>query len=438
MAQRADSVPNALTVGEGLRRAGVRAMLLSGEQPGSQSIQVLVKPADARTALQAVEPLPWRYSWIRSGLLRLLPEEYFWWDGGFELEVLWGLIAAPMPSATLGRLERELWATAVEAADGMLRPDPAALLVHRAVQACRAPFAERDWEGFVRLRSSTRDLTAARDVSRRTRVSRALTRALAAADAGGGPPRPGQLLDGPLAYAWTLATGLQSRAPRRLSRLLAGAPSLGDASIRCRFGGIEVLAGPGVFVPTPDADIFIEMGIERMQELRSPVVIDVGTGCGAIALALAGARPDAEVHAMDLSAPAIRWARRSASRSGLERVSFYAGPLLDPAPAEIEGRVDLILANLPFYPSRDYASIGSVPRDTIQGQDDDGLGLLRRLARQARQFLRPGGTLILQMFAWQWDIFSGELEHLGYRPGTPRSSDPFAICPATLMAADGS
>jgi release factor glutamine methyltransferase len=111
----------------------------------------------------------------------------------------------------------------------------------------------------------------------------------------------------------------------------------------------------------------------------------------------------------------------------MERVRFHEGSVLDPLPESLRGQVDLVIANLPFYPARDYAAIGSVPRDTIQGAEDDGLGLLRELARDSVGLLRPGGGLLVQMFDWQWDSFSGELAELGYRPQPPLRSGPFAI-----------
>lgn len=395
----------------------------------------MVPPGQAVEAAHVADALDWRYSWVREGLLRLLPKTYYWWDGGTELNLQWGCPAAPLPASALKVLTHALWDDAALGDDGLLRPHPAALLVHYAVQACRpARGHERDWETFLELRDAITDLAPAMEVARRARVSRALERGLEAANTGGSQPGRGRVFDGPWRAAWWLASSIQARAPRRLGRLLAGMPSLGDAAIRCRIGGIEVIAGPGVFVPTSDLEIFVEMATDRLDGTPSPVVLELGTGCGAIALALAAARPDAEVHATDLSAEAIRWAKASASRAGLERVRFHTGPLLEPVPDKILDRVDILVANLPFYPERDFAPIGSVPRDTIQGEGDDGLGLLRQLAREAPRFLRPGGTLLLQMFDWQWPMLAAELATLGYRTGSPRVSGPFAICPAQLTA----
>jgi methylase of polypeptide subunit release factors len=138
------------------------------------------------------------------------------------------------------------------------------------------------------------------------------------------------------------------------------------------------------------------------------------------------------VHAIELAADAVHWARRNARRLRLDRVTISRGSLLDPLRGRFRGRAAIVIANLPFYPADDYAAIGSVPRDTIQGPGADGLGLLRQLARDAIPLLRPRGSLLLQMFAWQWEVLSAELRELGYDPGTPRLSGPFAICPAEL------
>jgi methylase of polypeptide subunit release factors len=400
-----------------------------------RTTQLLVAKADLEAARSVLEPLSWRYSWVRAGLLRLLPMSYYWWDGGPEVELYWGLPAAPLPSAALGALTRSLWRSAGRGPDGSLRPDPATLLVHLAVQSCRPGRArEEDWDKFLETRPLVDDWAGVLAVARAAGVSPAVRRAIAAADAGRQRPGPGPIHDGALDLVSRVGLAVQARArPRRLKRLLAGTPSFGDTAIRCRIGDVEVLAGPGVFVPSPDADLFVEEASGRLAARVAPTIVEVGTGCGAIALALARARPDAEIHATELSRSAVDWAKRNARLLGLERVTFFCGSLLDALPGDLRGRVDLIIANLPYFPARDYAAIGSVPRDTIQGGGDDGLDLIRALARDAVPFLRPGGGLLLQMFTWQWQAFAVELEALGYRTGSPRISGAFVIGPADLV-----
>lgn len=399
-------------------------------------VQVLIPRTLRRKAMSALELLPWRYSWVRSGLMRLMPMAYYWWDGGIHVEVYWESPAAPLPASSLTPLTDELWRSSTPSPLGSRRPDPAALLVYLAVQACRPGRGHGgEWQHFVELRSSINDVTRINALARRVGVSRGVRRALTAYDARMGRPGAGPLFDGVLGVAWRLALGVQARArPQRYRRLLAGVPFLGDTTIRCRIAGVETRAGAGVFVPTPDAEHFVEMAGKRIEGIQRPTIIEVGTGSGAIALALASARSNAVVIGTELSGTAVRCARENARRLGLKRVTFSAGSLLDPVPTELHGHTDVIIANLPFYAASNYAAIGSVPRGTIEGTGGDGLDLFRQLARHARSVLRPGGCLLLQMFAWQWEILAPELAELGYAPGTPKLSGPFAICPAEFGA----
>jgi hypothetical protein len=91
----------------------------------------------------------------------------------------------------------------------------------------------------------------------------------------------------------------------------------------------------------------------------------------------------------------------------------------------------ILLANLPFYPSRSFAPIGAVARETIEGQGEDGLGLRRELARDAHAARTQGNTL-LQIIDWQWERMAPELTALGYHPGVPVPAGSFALTPAEL------
>ncbi len=153
------------------------------------------------------------------------------------------------------------------------------------------------------------------------------------------------------------------------------------------------MAGPGVFVPTPDADRFVDLALERIQTISQPIVVEVGTGCGAVALAVARARHDAEVHAIDLSPAAVCWTRHNRRELGLRNMGVHRGSLLAPLSTELTGKVGVILANIPYILAETYAPIGGVPRSTIVGAGDDGLDLHRRLARDAMPLLRPDDAL---------------------------------------------
>jgi len=421
---------------DGLAQGGLRAVVLEGgerdEAAGGRPLEVLVAPADYRRAVAVMDAATWRYAWPRAGLLRALPGSSYWWDGGTDVAVSWAVSAAPLPWAAMRGLTRALWASATPSGryPNLLEPSADALVVYLAVQSCRPLPQREDWARFLATCSTLSDFAPARTIAQRAGVGRALDRALAARAADAARPGRGAILDGLRGQVGDLGLAVHARLrPRRWRRLLAGAPRLGDAPIRCRIGGAEAVAPPGVFVPTPDAELFVEGGLRFLGDKPAPRVVDVGSGCGAIALAIAVARRDADVHGTELDRVAVLAARTNAQRLGA-RVAFHAGSVLEPLPARLEGSVDLILANLPFYPPMSYAPIGSVPRDTIAGQGGDGLGLVRQLVRSATVFLRPGGRLMVQMFATQWELFRRELEAQGYRTHHGTITGPFVVAAA--------
>jgi release factor glutamine methyltransferase len=436
----APTPPGPSSLIETLTTSGIEVVVLRAHAfpGGAADVELLVRPNDWKAVGGRFEGLAWRYHLGARGAWRLLPMAHWGFDGGVNLMVYRRLPAAPFPSRALRPLERALWAGASPGPDGALVPEPGALLVHNAVQASRpgSSYHWRDWQDLRANRERVTDWDRVWTLAREARVTGALRRALNAAQAGAQrPPSDGRLFDGALGSFWRAATALQAHArPRPVGPFLAAIPRLGDATFRCRIGGIEVTTGPGVFVPTPTADHFVELALEWSQGLPSPVVVEVGTGCGAVALAVAAARPDADVHAVDLSRAAIVRARRNRRELGLSNVLIQRGSLLEPVSEGLTGRVGVILANLPYITADRYVPLGGMPRDTIAGEGDDGLGLHRRLARDAVRFLQPGGRLVLQMGAVQWDAFAVELAELGYRPGDPVRLGEFVIAPADRPA----
>src|SRR6185503_10628132 len=184
------------------------------------------------------------------------------------------------------------------------------------------------------------------------------------------------------------------------------------AVVRCRFGGITLRVARGVFAPLPGTERMLAAARELVgDEHGAPSIVDVGTGCGAVALALAAALPRASIVATDISELAIRCARRNRTRLGLHNVSFRCGSLVAPLPRRLRGTVDVIVANIPYVPPRLRDQIGEAfPVGTALGTEEDGLGLVRALATEARAFLVGGGSLVLQLASYQWVDFRTELE----------------------------
>lgn len=159
------------------------------------------------------------------------------------------------------------------------------------------------------------------------------------------------------------------------------------------FAGLRIEVDAGVFVPRRRTEFLVA----RAAALLRPgaVVLDLCCGSGAVGAALAAAVPGVELHAADLDPAAVRCARRNLAGAG-GRV--YEGDLFAPLPAGLRGRVDVLAANVPYVPTGDIPLLPSEARDheaplALDG-GADGLDLLRRVARSARAWLAPGGTLL--------------------------------------------
>lgn len=157
---------------------------------------------------------------------------------------------------------------------------------------------------------------------------------------------------------------------------------------------------PGVFVPRPETEVLVGHALAAIGALEDPVVVDVGTGTGAIALAVKDERPDATVYAVDRSAEAVELARSNARRLGLE-VHVVEGDLLAPLPGELRGWVDLVVSNPPYVTPDEYedlpAEVKADPELALLG----GLEVFERLAAEALRWLRDGGVLAVETGASQ-------------------------------------
>jgi release factor glutamine methyltransferase len=174
------------------------------------------------------------------------------------------------------------------------------------------------------------------------------------------------------------------------------------------FRGITLEVRPGVFVPRPETEILVGHALSTLGDREDPVVVDAGTGTGAIALAIKDERPDATVFATDLSSEAVELARANAARLGFD-VTVIEGDLLEPLPADLRGWVDAIVSNPPYVPPEEIddlpAEARADPRLALAG----GTEVHRRLAEQAPRWLRSGGALAVEIDARQGEEVSGLL-----------------------------
>ena len=167
------------------------------------------------------------------------------------------------------------------------------------------------------------------------------------------------------------------------------------------FRGIELLAEPGVFVPRDSSEFLAEQAIRRLRRRRSPVAVDLATGGGTIALAVANEVPKATVVGTDLSDAAVRLARRNAKRLGI-RARFRQGDLFGGLPTKLRGRVDVITLHPPYVARDEIPDLPDEIRDwepthTLTDQSDDGLGLIRRAVDGSPAWLRRGGWLLMEV-----------------------------------------
>jgi len=176
---------------------------------------------------------------------------------------------------------------------------------------------------------------------------------------------------------------------------------------RKEFWSLDLLVDARVLIPRPDSETLVEEALERVTSPGARIA-DVGTGSGALALALAKERPESQVFAADISPDALAVARANAERLGLT-VTFLQGDLI--APLAAAGPFDLIVANLPYIPSADIAGLSadvrSEPHLALDG-GADGLSLIRKLVAEVPELLQAGGCLALEVGAGQADTV-GEL-----------------------------
>ena len=186
---------------------------------------------------------------------------------------------------------------------------------------------------------------------------------------------------------------------RALCRRCAGVP-LQHLTGRQDFRQLELTVRPGVFVPRPETEVVVEVALDAISDVRGPIVADVGTGTGAIALSLAQERPDAAVYATDIAEAAVQLALENAARLGLP-LEASRGDLLDGLPADLGGRVHLVVSNPPYVDPDGLATlpddVRADPELALVGETD----LHARLVEESPAWLAPRGSLVAEVGADQ-------------------------------------
>ncbi|MFI6220989.1 peptide chain release factor N(5)-glutamine methyltransferase [Nocardia salmonicida] len=185
---------------------------------------------------------------------------------------------------------------------------------------------------------------------------------------------------------------IEQRAARIPLQHLTGTAAMGE---------IDLAVGPGVFVPRPETELLFAWALAYLETLphdHAPVVVDLCTGSGALALAIAHARPDAEVHAVELDPDALTWARRNADTriaEGDTPITLHADDVTDPTVlTSLTGRVDLVISNPPYIPEAailDPEVADHDPHRALFG-GPDGLDVIRAMVPTIARLLRAEGA----------------------------------------------
>jgi release factor glutamine methyltransferase len=207
-------------------------------------------------------------------------------------------------------------------------------------------------------------------------------------------------------------------------RRLAGEP-VAYILGRKEFWSLDLQVDPRVLVPRPDSETLVEQALDLLkampEQARARRIADIGTGSGALALALKKERPGDEIYAVDVSADALAVATANAERLGLA-VTFLQGNLVEPLATLAP--FDLVISNPPYIPSADIAGLSAEvrcePRQALDG-GTDGLTLVRQLATATLALLEPTGALALEVGAGQANDVKQILFSAGYaQPGSRR------------------
>lgn len=174
------------------------------------------------------------------------------------------------------------------------------------------------------------------------------------------------------------------------------------------FYGLDFLADRRALIPRPETEHLVELALKKAQGSNPKYqIVDVGTGCGCIAISLAVKLPDARFFATDISSDALALAHENARRHKVSsRIQFLRGDLAAPVPVRAEG----IVANLPYVTTAEWQSLPihireHEPRVALDG-GRDGLDLFRRLFTQAPRTVKPDGWLLLEIGATQGQVVS--------------------------------
>ena len=181
------------------------------------------------------------------------------------------------------------------------------------------------------------------------------------------------------------------------------------------FMGLPLYVGPGVLIPRPETELLVEQSLELLRGRPNPRILELCGGSGCISIALAKARPDAEITCLELSAQALCYLRRNIARHGVPNLTAVEGDALSPPP-EIVGRYDAILSNPPYIAAGQLPALQrEVRQEPAMALDGgpDGLRFYHSFHRLYPPMLSPGGFLLYEIGEEQGRAVSALLRTAG-------------------------
>jgi release factor glutamine methyltransferase len=191
------------------------------------------------------------------------------------------------------------------------------------------------------------------------------------------------------------------RFEKWVARRAAGEPAAMITG-KIDFMGLELVVPKDVFIPRNSSELLAQKAIARLRARRRPVAVDVATGTGPVALAVAHRLRSAKVIGLDIAPRPLAVARRNAARLGIRNVRFLKSNLLAGLDSGLRRKVDVLTSHPPYVARGDLHELPVEirkfePVESLTDESDDGLGLVRLLAAQATGWLRPGGWVMVEV-----------------------------------------
>ena len=218
-------------------------------------------------------------------------------------------------------------------------------------------------------------------------------------------------------YAWpdnTLTQKELADYEALIERRLAGEPIAHITGLR-EFWSLALKVTADTLIPRPETELLVERALLHLEAITDPAIADLGTGSGAIALALGSERPDAQIHACDSSEKALKIAKTNANELDLKNISFHAGDWYQALPRGM--KYHLLVSNPPYIQADDpHLAKGDLPKEPQSAlvSDSNGLSDITQIIQNAPTHLKPGGWLLLEHGYQQADAVTEIFQYHGF------------------------